>query len=154
MAELEAQVLASRAGHQQYPSLMASKIAQATISFGTPITGSYSLSKVSPNLFMRPSCPPLAISANAHGPDDPELGSDQRTRTHESPANREGTVHPAKPYTSNLINLKNIPNWALDRMVRNYADTHLPQYPCIPEGLLENIVERARTKQVKPQALP
>ncbi|KAF4927344.1 hypothetical protein CGCF245_v013208 [Colletotrichum fructicola] len=143
VAELEAQVLASRAGHQQYPSLMASKIAQATISFGTPITGSYPLSKISPNLFMRPSCPPLAISANARGP-DPELGSDQRTETHESPANREGTIHPANPYTSNLINLKNIPNWALDRMVRNYANTHLPQYPCIPEALLENIVERAK----------
>ncbi|CAI0647294.1 unnamed protein product, partial [Colletotrichum noveboracense] len=143
VAELEAQVLASRAGHQQYPSLMASKIAQATISFGTPITGSYPLSKISPNLFMRPSCPPLAISANARGP-DPELGLDQRTETHESPANREGTIHPANPYTSNLINLKNIPNWALDRMVRNYADTHLPQYPCIPEALLENIVERTK----------
>ncbi|KAF0318938.1 zinc finger transcription factor [Colletotrichum asianum] len=136
VAELEAQVLASRAGHQQYPSLMASKIAQATISFGTPITGSYPLSKISPNLFMRPSCPPLAISAIARAP-DPELGSDQTTQTHESPANREGTVYPANPYTSNLINLKNIPNWALDRMVRNYADTHLPQYPCIPEALLE-----------------
>ncbi|KAF4481056.1 Pyrimidine pathway regulatory protein 1 [Colletotrichum fructicola Nara gc5] len=143
VAELEAQVLASRAGHQQYPSLMASKIAQATISFGTPITGSYPLSKISPNLFMRPSCPPLAISANARGP-DPELGSNQRTETHESPANREGTIHPANPYTSNLINLKNIPNWALDRMVRNYANTHLPQYPCISEALLENIVERAK----------
>lgn len=109
MAELEAQVLASRAEHQQYPSLIASKIAQATISFGTPITGSYPLSKISPNLFMRPSCPPLAISANACGL-DPELGSNQRTETQESPANREGTIHAANPYASNLINLKNIPN--------------------------------------------
>ncbi|WQF77244.1 hypothetical protein CDEST_02258 [Colletotrichum destructivum] len=155
VAELEAQVLASRGGHQQYPpSLMASKIAQATISFGTPITGSYPLSKISPNLFMRPSCPPLAISAIARGPGS-ELGSDQRTETHGSPANRDGTIYPATPpYTSNLINLKNIPNWALERMVRNYADTHLPQYPCISEALLESIVKRAKDEATQDPGSP
>ncbi|KAH0421194.1 hypothetical protein CcaCcLH18_13584 [Colletotrichum camelliae] len=132
---------------------MASKVAQATISFGTPITGSYPLSKISPNLFMRPSCPPLAISAITRGLDS-ELGSDQRTETLDSPANVEGTIYPANPYTSNLINLKNIPNWALDRMVRNYADTHLPQYPCIPEALLESIVERAKNEAIHDPGSP
>lgn len=140
VAELEAQLLAFRAAPQHVPSLMASKVAQATISFGEPSSGSYLQSKISSALFFRPSCPPLAVSAAAR-----DRGAES-VAEHELPTSEQRLPQPERPYTSSLIDMKSIPRWALERMVRNYADTHLPQYPCIPEATLESIVERAQNE--------
>lgn len=136
VAELEAQALALRATTQHLPSTKASKIAQATISFGTPRSGSYLQSKISSTLFFRPSCPPLAVSVSAR---DGEASS---AADFDSPLTGSRLEQPERPYTSNLIDIKSIPAWALDRMVKNYAGTHLPQYPCVPEAMLEDIVRR------------
>jgi len=35
----------------------------------------------------------------------------------------------------------------IDRLVQNYADIHLPQYPCIPRPMLDDIVKRTRQAQ-------
>jgi hypothetical protein len=55
---------------------------------------------------------------------------------------------PKSPPTSNLINLKSIPDASIWRMIRNYTEIHLPQYPCIQEFMLEDIARRARTDEV------
>lgn len=142
VAELEAQVFAFRAAPQNLPYLMASKVSQATISFGAPSSGSFLQSKISPALYFRPSCPPLAVSATARdGVSDSSPG--HVSATHEPPSSR-----PEKPYTSNLIDVKSIPSSALRRMVRNYADTHLPQYPCIQESMLESILQRTQAEEL------
>ncbi|KAH8885265.1 hypothetical protein GQ53DRAFT_845580 [Thozetella sp. PMI_491] len=139
VAELETQLLDFRAAPRNFPYLMASKVAQATISFGVPITGSFLHSKISPALFFRPSCPPLAVSATALDRDPTTDGPEHP----ESPPGKEHSDQPEKPYTSNPVNLKMVPVSAFERMVRNYADILLPQYPCIPESLLESIVNRS-----------
>ncbi|EEU38887.1 uncharacterized protein NECHADRAFT_88905 [Fusarium vanettenii 77-13-4] len=150
VAELEAQVLALPTGPQHLPSSMASKVAQATISFGVPSSGAYLQSKISTTLFLRPSCPPLAVSATTQN-QGPE------TATSEGDSSDAGGQHPAqpeRPYTSNLIDLKSIPYWALERMVRNYAGTHLPQYPCISETMLQSIVERTQNEDLQDSTEP
>ncbi|KAF2503066.1 hypothetical protein BU16DRAFT_546151 [Lophium mytilinum] len=129
VAELEAQVLHFRAAPQNVPYSMASKIAQATISFDLPRHSSFLHSKVSSALFFRPSCPPLAVIG--------ERGREEG----KFPANEHSPDHHKRPYTGSLINLKSVPRSALTRMIRNYADTHLPQYPCVAESMLEDIVQ-------------
>ncbi|RSL86235.1 hypothetical protein CEP51_002925 [Fusarium floridanum] len=150
VAELEAQVLALPTGPQHLPSSMASKVAQATISFGVPSSGSYLQSKISTTLFLRPSCPPLAVSATAQnlGPETDSPGEG------ESDTGGQHSTHPERPYTSNPIDLGSIPHWALERMVRNYAGTHLPQYPCISEAMLQSIVERTQNEDLQDSAEP
>ncbi|KAM5343725.1 hypothetical protein ACJ41O_012262 [Fusarium nematophilum] len=142
VAELETQMLAFRACPQHLPSSMASKVAQATISFGMPNSGSYFRSKVCSALFFRPSCPPLAISATVRDVEPDSLGDGQ------PPSKGPRAKQPEKPYTSNMIDLKSIPPLAIERMVRNYTDTHLPQYPCIPAALLADIVQRTRVDEL------
>ncbi|KAH8650476.1 fungal-specific transcription factor domain-containing protein [Ilyonectria robusta] len=129
---------------------MASKVAQATISFGVPSSGSYLQSKISTTLFLRPSCPPLAVSAAAQNP-GPETDSLEEGN---SDAGGQHPPQSERPYTSNLIDLKSIPYWALERMVRNYAGTHLPQYPCISEAMLQSIVERTQNEGLEDSAEP
>ncbi|KAL2670147.1 hypothetical protein Neosp_015028 [[Neocosmospora] mangrovei] len=129
---------------------MVSKVAQATISFGVPSSGSYLQSKISTTLFLRPSCPPLAVSAATQnpGPKTDSLGEDSSNADEQHPAQSD------RPYTSNLIDLNSIPYWALERMVRNYAGTHLPQYPCISEAMLQSIVERTQNGGLEDSAEP
>ncbi|CAH0039111.1 unnamed protein product [Clonostachys rhizophaga] len=131
VAELEGQVLNFQAGTQNTPYLMASKVAQATISFGLPSSNSYLHSKISSALVFRPSCPPLALVR--------DRGSDSVHVPHSSTEQDGSSSHPKK---SNLISLKSIPSSAISRMIRNYADMHLPQYPCITEAMLQEIVKR------------
>ncbi|KAL4887541.1 hypothetical protein BJY04DRAFT_212575 [Aspergillus karnatakaensis] len=48
------------------------------------------------------------------------------------------------PTTGNLpkSTSNNVPHSALERMVRNYTDTHLPQYPIISADMLEQTLEQ------------
>ncbi|TVY59491.1 Pyrimidine pathway regulatory protein 1, partial [Lachnellula cervina] len=136
VAELEAQVLRFRGAPPNITHSMASKIAQATISFDLPKTGSFLRSKVSSALFFRPSCPPLAVV---------------RVRGREeliSPIIEHLPDQRKRPYSGNLINLKSVPHSAITRMISNYADTHLPQYPCITESMLEDIVRRTQDDEL------
>lgn len=129
-------MLRFRGAPPNIPHSMASKIAQATISFDLPKTGSFLRSKVSSALFFRPSCPPLAVV---------------RVRGREeliSPIIEHLPDQRKRPYSGNLINLKSVPHSAITRMISNYADTHLPQYPCITESMLEDIVRRTQDDEL------
>ncbi|KAF3402671.1 Pyrimidine pathway regulatory protein 1 [Talaromyces pinophilus] len=142
VAHLEAQLLALRSTSRNVPYLMASKIAQVNISFGVPQPGPYLQSKLSSALFLRPSCPPLAISPTARqseveSSEPNELSSQQRRRSR-----HRGTSKP------NVINLGSVPHSALERMIRNYSDTHLPQYPIISATMLEHALQQFRTDAV------
>ncbi|KAL2833331.1 fungal-specific transcription factor domain-containing protein [Aspergillus cavernicola] len=141
VAQLEAQLLAFQSAPQNLPYSMASRIAQATIAFGVPKSGPYLQSKISSALFLRPSCPPLAITpvARSRGVDISE-GSESSKR----PRNPQKT-----PYRSNLINLGSVPHSALERMVRNYTDTHLPQYPIISASRLDHLVQQFRNEDLE-----
>ncbi|TPX09748.1 uncharacterized protein E0L32_009087 [Thyridium curvatum] len=148
-AELEAQVLAFRAAPQNVPNSMASIIGQATISYGVPSTPLYLRSLISSSLIFRPSCPPLAI-----------LRELPRSRRDEREAQNETAVSPQarKPKTpssmiphsransNTIIDLSSVPSSAIRRMVQNYAENHLPQYPCIPETKLADIVDKTLSK--------
>lgn len=139
MAELEAQVLAFRAAPQHVPYSMASKIAQATISFGVPSSRSYLRSKISSTLFFRPSCPPLAVvrERGQNSLERPTTSSSEKL-----PSSNQHSRHSS----STFINISSVPFSAIKRMIRNYADIHLPQYPCISESMLEDIAERTQNE--------
>ena len=115
---------------------MASKISQATISIGMPSSTSYLHSKVSSTLVFRPSCPPLAV-----------VRARSRNITGESPLSITNDLPRSSP-TNNLINLNSIPEASIMRMIRNYTEIHLPQYPCIQESMLEDIVRQTRTDEM------
>ncbi|KAL3457166.1 hypothetical protein BJX64DRAFT_296160 [Aspergillus heterothallicus] len=140
VAQLEAQLLALQSTSDNVPYAMASNIAQANISFGVSRTGPYLQSKLSSALFLRPSCPPLAISPLSRGlataGSDPGDSSSLGTRR---------SRHKAA-YKANMINLDSVPLPALERMVRNYSDTHLPQYPIISATILDRILYQLRAE--------
>ncbi|KAL5341630.1 hypothetical protein BJX70DRAFT_386635 [Aspergillus crustosus] len=138
VAQLEAQLLAFQSAPHTLPYSMACKIAQASIAFGLPTPGPYLQSKLSSTLFLRPSCPPLAVSPGSRGADEVniqpgELSSHEKRR-----------IRHKATYKVNMINLGSVPHSALERMVRNYTDTHLPQYPIIPTAMLDNIFRQFR----------
>ncbi|KAL3446359.1 hypothetical protein BJX65DRAFT_318810 [Aspergillus insuetus] len=140
VAHLEAQLLALQSTSHNAPYSMASSIAQANISFGVPKPGPYLQSKLSSALFLRPSCPPLAISpitrrSDVESSEPNELSSNERRRSrHKS------------TYKAYMINLGSVPHSALERMIRNYSDTHLPQYPIISATMLEHILQQIRAE--------
>lgn len=139
MAELEARMLAFREAPQNVPHVIASAIADATISFGLPSSGSYVRSKISSALFFRPACPPLAVVR--------ERGQMGFSKQQTFPGNEERpTLN--KQSSKSVINLSSIPSNAIEQMVRNYTAIHLPQYPCISESMLYDIVERTQNEQL------
>lgn len=118
---------------------MASRIAQATISFGVPSSGSFLRSKVSPSLFFRPSCPPLAVVR--------EWGQ----ITSEEPVSKDkpwGSDRYSVHSSNTLLDLNSVPHLAIQQMMENYVETHLPQYPCVPKAMLENIVRNTQEIQL------
>lgn len=141
VAELEKQVLAFQAAPQNTPCLMASSVAQATISVGIPRAGPFLRSKVSPALFFRPSCPPLAVVRER----GQKLSDERLYFCSETPTR----LNQHERYPSGaLINLSSVPFSAIDRMILNYADIHLPQYPCISRSMLEEVVQRTRDEEL------
>lgn len=136
VTKLEAQLLALQTGPQNVPFSMASKISQATLSIGQPSSTSYLHSKVSSALVFRPSCPPLAVVRARDGNGNGMTGG--------SPLSAVDSTPRTPPPTGNLIDIKSIPDVSIWRMIRNYTEIHLPQYPCIQESMLEDIARRAR----------
>lgn len=134
VAELEAQMLGLQTGPQNVPFYMGSRISQATTSVGVPSSASYLHSKISSIWVCRPSCPPLAVVMDREGQkiESPMSTSDISTIMS----------------TSNPIDLKSIPDSSISRMIRNYTEFHLPQYPCIHESMLDDIVSRTRTDRM------
>ncbi|KAL4941883.1 hypothetical protein BDV06DRAFT_212298 [Aspergillus oleicola] len=141
VAQLEAELLAFQSTPQNVPYSIASKVAQATIAFGVPKPAPYLQSKLSSALFLRPSCPPLAISPTARGriaiPENVEA-------SHERPRVRQKST-----YRKTWLDLGSVPHSALERMIRNYSDTHLPQYPIIAASMLERIIHQFRNEGPK-----
>ncbi|EXJ83392.1 hypothetical protein A1O1_07014 [Capronia coronata CBS 617.96] len=143
VAELEAQVRAYRDVPQNMPYLMASEISQATLSFGIPSSRSYLRSRLSAALIFRPSCPPLALVR--------EREHDASEKENPAPTpniHRElsGTTTQSK---QTLLNLNSVPISAIRRMVQNYADIILPQYPCVSETALHEIVESLQNEELR-----
>lgn len=139
VAELEAQTLAFREAPQNVPNAMASIIGRATISVSIPSSTSYLRSRISSGLIFQPSCPPLAIVRDrGYAPSEhPQPNSDGQPPS-------SGTLN--KFSSNSVIDLGSIPSSAIERIVENYASTHLPQYPCISPAMLEDIVDRAKDK--------
>lgn len=149
VAELERQVLAFQATPDNLPYLMASNVARAMISVGRPRPGpgSFLRSKTSPVLLFRPSCPPLAVVR------DRERALMEESRFSCGPESARLNQHDR--YRSGVpINLSTIPSSAIDRMISNYADIHLPQYPCVSRSMLEDIVQRARLELALVHGIP
>ncbi|GCB27736.1 hypothetical protein AAWM_10621 [Aspergillus awamori] len=137
--ELEARLLSFNAASTNVPYLITTAVAQATISIGIPFQNSFLDSKASSSLFFRPSCPPLAI-ARERGQSTPEKHPSLQNNRH----------NPGAP-----INLRSVPFSAINRMIQNYVDIHLPQYPCVSENAVNEILDRIQHQDLKdPNALP
>jgi hypothetical protein len=54
-----------------------------------------------------------------------------------------GSAAHGKSNSNTIIDLSSVPSSAIKRMIQNYALTHQPQYPCVSEAKLADIVERA-----------
>lgn len=147
MAELEAQALAFHAAPQNLPNSMASIIGQATLSLGVPSSTSYLRSRISSSLIFQPSCPPMAIAR------DREDGASDQAAAYSSDKHDPPNTN-SKYTASALLDLASIPSSAIERIVANYADTHLPQYPCISRFMLDNIVQRAKCHELGGTDLP
>jgi hypothetical protein len=109
---------------------MASEISRATLSLGVPAARSSLRSSLSAALLFHPSCPPLALV---------------REREHELSVKPVAPVHrPASKDAQgkqSFLDLNSVPFSAIRRMMQNYVDTLLPQYPCVSESDLNEIVE-------------
>lgn len=135
--ELENQLQAYRAAPEHLPFSTASRLAQATISFGVASRRSFLRSKVSPTLLFRPSCPPLAVVRKQQDRSDTRMPSGT-----EEPMPNQEPIQLAAAGT--LIDLNSVPFSAIKQMVQNYVDVHRPQYPCVSATLVNTIVDRTR----------
>lgn len=129
VAQLESQVIDFQSNPQNESYIVAFNIARATLSISNPSTKAFFSSRLSEALFFHPSCPPLAVLRNRNNPVQDDASS--RERQHSTLSN------PGPP-----INLKAIPSTAMDRMVKNYEEIHLPQYPIISGAWLDDILDR------------
>ncbi|PYH93377.1 hypothetical protein BO71DRAFT_478484 [Aspergillus ellipticus CBS 707.79] len=136
VTEFEVRMLEFQAAPQNLPYLVTSALAQATISVGIPSGGSFLSSKVSSASFFRSSCPPLAVVREKRQSisDDSMVDSAEKQPKPNNPANKYNSGTP--------INLNSVPLPAINRMIRNYVDTHLPQYPCLSASMLDDIVHQ------------
>ncbi|BCS02040.1 Zn(II)2Cys6 transcription factor [Aspergillus luchuensis] len=137
--ELEAQLRSLNAASSNVPYLITTAVARATSSIGIPFQNSFLGSKASSPLFFRPSCPPLAIA---------------RERVQYNPEKNLNLQHNSYNHGA-PINLRSVPFSAINRMIRNYVDIHLPQYPCVSETMVNEILDRIQRQDLKdPKALP
>ena len=133
VAELESRAASLHTSSASVTKIFKAKSASATLSFGTKSPRSFFPSKLSPGLFFRSSCPPLAVSRSKT--DVLEGESQDSTQKHSLPRTHQGT------------NLKTVPRAAIEHMIRNYTEIHLPQYPCISEKWLYDVLDRVLSEQ-------
>lgn len=143
MAELENKLLAVREARENIPYSMASRIAQANLSFAAPSLAAHFRSRISSALLFAPSCPPLAVVRDGQQEEQPV-----EQPSSPSQENLFGSHHSKGNSSGSLINLSSVPFSAVERMLANYVEIHLPQYPCVPESLLQSIVDVVRNKDL------
>lgn len=56
--------------------------------------------------------------------------------------------------SSHSLDLNGITSSAIERIVANYVDTLLAQYPCISRSMLDDIVERAKNQELRTPGSP
>lgn len=137
IAELESRADGFMEKPQNIPYLLAHKIAQSTISVGTPSSRSFFHSNVSEDLFLHPSFPPLAIVRQKSSVDRPRTPLPMTINT----------KRVLRKVSLPSLNLNTVPVAAIDRMIRNYTQIHLPQYPCVSESWLNDAVRRVLKEQ-------
>ncbi|KAI9739057.1 MAG: hypothetical protein M1834_007269 [Cirrosporium novae-zelandiae] len=140
VAELEAQVEAYQKSPTNLPSIFASNIAKSIVSIAVPNSRSFFYSTISTPLFLHSSCPPLPVARarRNHTSHKPNYNAEDSPQT-----KSDGTPSRRMPST----NLKSVPPKAIESMIRNYTDIHLPQYPCVGEKWLLETVDRVLEEQ-------
>lgn len=136
VAELEKQIANLEDSPANLPNALTSKIASAALSVAISDHSSF-FSDLGPSFFLHESCPPLLVSKSK---ETALLSSSHRFSPGQSSAE-----------ASAPSSLRNIPRSALDYMVQNYTDIHLPQYPCISPAWLKDLVDR-ELRGVLPEA--
>ncbi|KAH8886270.1 hypothetical protein GQ53DRAFT_796879 [Thozetella sp. PMI_491] len=101
---------------------LTSRLAQAILPVKTSSPQPFFLSNLTTLFLLGPSCLPLAVSS---------LSVAEAGTKHQFPQQR--------PLSTNL---GQIPYAAIEQMIINYTSIHLPQYPCIPERDLCDLLER------------
>ncbi|KAL6243066.1 hypothetical protein RBB50_010166 [Rhinocladiella similis] len=139
VAELEAQVRACRDVPQNIPYLMASDISRATLSLGIPPTGPYLRTRLSAALLFHPSCPPLALVRDRERePSEKRAPSLHRDNSGKDAQNKQ-----------NCLDVNSVPFSAIRRMIQNYLDILLPQYPYVSESTLHEMVEHLQDEELR-----
>ncbi|KUJ16400.1 uncharacterized protein LY89DRAFT_586714 [Mollisia scopiformis] len=126
IARLESQVEKINQSPKNLPILFGTKIARASLSAIVTSPRPFFHTTFSSTLFLHPSCPPLPVA---------------RTKNPQSRAKPSSIPAPPRSQTS-PTNLSTVPYAAIDQMVRNYTNIHLPQYPCVSESWLHEILAR------------
>ncbi|KAH8657935.1 hypothetical protein BX600DRAFT_61505 [Xylariales sp. PMI_506] len=133
VAQLERQVAELQRSPASVALAWTSKLTFSTLSAGATPSRPFFLSSVSPFFFIHPSCPPLLVSRIT-------------TQIHSAAklSQPQGVDHNGRttPPLSPPVDLTKIPRAALDQMIWNYTNIHLPQYPCIQESWLHEIATR------------
>ena len=142
MQELEAQLQLFQAVHDNRPYLIASRIAQATLSFAVSPSRRSVYSKLTLALFSRSSCPPLAIARI----EDPEKGLlVEEQMLHNVICSAKAPTLPK----DSCINLNTVPDVIMRKLVHNYGNIILPQYPIVSRDLLEEVLQQLDTDDEK-----
>ncbi|KAJ9646275.1 hypothetical protein H2204_000938 [Knufia peltigerae] len=118
---------------------MASEISRATLSFGIPPPAPYLRTRLSSALLFHPSCPPLALVRDRErDPSEKKSPSLHRDNSGKDAQNKQ-----------NCLDLNSVPFSAIRRMIQNYLDILLPQYPCVSESALHEMVERLQDEELR-----
>jgi len=106
--------------------MFATKVARATLSIEVISRRLFFHSTISTALFLHPSCPLLPIAR-----------AKQSVRELGDPDLPRQMSQSSSPST----NLQRVPKAAINHMIQNYTNIHLPQYPYILESWLHDILK-------------
>lgn len=129
VAQLEREAAELQHSPDSVAVALVSRLAYAILSPDSASSSPFFLSTLSPALFLRPSCPPLSISRI-------------KSTVLEPPSDYRQVQTPPRDGPSISTNLSRIPPAALEQMIWNYTNIHLPQYPCVQEKWLRPIFVR------------
>ncbi|OKL56114.1 hypothetical protein UA08_08655 [Talaromyces atroroseus] len=125
VAELERQASSLHHSPANITLALTSRLAQATLLADISGPRPFFLSDITSSVLLRPSCLPLVV-CNVKKID----GSGSRPEDQNQQQRLSST------------NLGRIPYAAIEQMISNYTNIHLPQYPCVSEQHLSNAVSR------------
>jgi hypothetical protein len=138
VAKLESQVASLQPSPTSVALAWTSKLAFATLSATTTPLRPFFSSSMSPLFFLRPSCPPFLVARIIN---QSYSAAETVSQPQSSAANGLRNSKTAPPYPP-PTDLTKIPSAALEQMVWNYTNIHLPQYPCVQEHWLHQTVTR------------